>query len=149
MPVLCNVMLCIMYIWLADHEAVIIISTRAPFFPRWSGCVITAGSSRRSWPSQASGSLGRLGNSLASVQPSASHLCAKLQVTRISGLAPKHPRAPSPQTKTPPDPAHLGQHLASTLGHVVSHHETRKLKQCGRTCAIRQSIQHIWQMWIN
>ncbi len=109
------------------------------FFPRWSGCVITVENSRRSWPSQVSGSLVRLGNPLASVQPSASRLCAKRPVTRSSGLAPKRPRALSPQSKTPTNPAHPGLYLATTLGHVANHHETRKLKQFHRTCAMRQS----------
>lgn len=107
----------------------IITSTHAPLCPRWSGCVITAASSRRSWPSQASGLLVRLGDPLASVQPSASHLCAKRPVTRSSGPAPKHPQAPPPQSKTLTDPAHPGPHLEPMLGHVANHHETRKLKQ--------------------
>lgn len=101
-----------------------------PSCPRWSGCVITAGSSRRSWPSRAIGSLVQLGNPLASAQPSVSRPCAKLPVTKSSGLAPKHPRARPPQSKTPTDPVPPGTHLAPTLGHVASHHETRKLTQC-------------------
>lgn len=94
---------------------------------RWSGCVITAGSSRRSWPSRVIGSLVQLGDQLASVQPSASHPCAKLSVTKSSDLAPKHPLAQPPQSKTPTDQVSLGPYLAQTLGHVVSHHKTRKM----------------------
>lgn len=90
------------------------------FSTRWSGCVITAGSSRRSWPSQASGSQVRMGTLLASGQPSASRLCAK-----SFGLAPKRP----PQSKTPTDPTPLGPNLASTPDPAANHRETRKLKQ--------------------
>lgn len=88
---------------------------------RWSGCVITAESSRRSWRSQANGSPVRLESPLASPQ------CAKRPRTRNSGLAPKHQLAPQLQAKTPADLVHLVPQLVPTHGHVANRQETRKM----------------------
>lgn len=90
--------------------------------PRWSGCAIIAGSSRRFWPNQATG----LGSLLDLVLLSANHPCAKCPGIRSWDLAPKHPQALLVRSKTLGD---QGPQLGQMLAHLVSHHETRKIKR--------------------
>lgn len=103
----------------------LIVKWLTSVFCRWYGCAITAESSRRSSPSQVTGSLVPRGSPPVSVLLSASHLCAKCLWINWD-LAPRHPQAQQGQFKT--ERVRWGPRRGQTLGHLVSHLGTGKIK---------------------